>query len=112
MQSRRHPDYAHADVVEADLGLWRLLEGEQARAGEHLRRAIAINPANLRARQRQVALAGLAGDGALAREAHRELEALGGTLDEPYIAASYPFQNARHAETFRAGLAAAKALRK
>src|SRR5580765_7284859 len=104
---RVDPQYAHADVVEADLGLWHLLRGERECSGEHLARALAINPTNVRARQRQIVLGGLAGDAALAREALQALEKLGGTMDEQYLAASYPFQDARHAETFRAGLVAA-----
>ncbi len=108
---RVDPLYAHADVVEADLALWYLLKGDRKGAAEHLERAIAIDPANLRARQRQIVLAGLEGDAALAREAFRVLEELGGTMDERYLAASYPFQDKKHAETFRAGLRAAEALR-
>jgi TolB-like protein len=108
---RVDPQYGHADVVEADLGLWRLLEGDRGRAEEHLRRAVSLNPSNLRARQRQIVLAGLTGDRALAREALDALKELGGTMDEQYLAASYPFQDPRHAETFRAGLVAAGVLR-
>lgn len=104
------PGYGHADVVEADLGLWHLLEGRLDRAAEHLHRAIGINPANLRARQRQIALAGLSKDEALAREALAAVQELGGAMDEHYLAASYPFQDPRHAATFRAGLAAAGVL--
>jgi TolB-like protein len=105
------PRYSHADVVEADLGLWRLLQGELDLAAEHLQRAVAIDPSNLRARQRQIALAGLAGNETLAREALRALEELGGTMDEQYLAASYPFQDPKHAEKFRAGLRDAGVLR-
>ncbi len=108
---RVDPRYGHADVVEADLALWHLLEGDLKSAAEHLQRAIGIDPSNLRARQRQIVLAGLSGDAALAREAFRSLEELGGTMDERYLAASYPFQDRKHAETFRAGLRAAEALR-
>jgi TolB-like protein len=109
---RVDPQYAHADVVEADLGLWHMLRGERECAGDHLERSIAINPANLRAWQRQVVRAGLMGDAALARKALQALEDLGGTMNEQYLAASYPFQDPRHAEIFRAGLAAAGVRRK
>lgn len=109
---RVDPQYGHADAVEADLGLWRLLEGRLQPARDHLERAVRLNPNNLRARQRQIALAGTAGDESLAREALAAIRELGGTLDEKYLAASYPFQDPRHAETFRAGLAAAGVLRK
>ncbi len=108
---RVDPRYGHAEVVEADLGLWHLLEGDLERAGEHLGRSISIDPSNLRARQRQIVLAGLTGDAALAREAFRALEELGGTMDEQYLAASYPFQDPRHGERFRKGLRAAEKLR-
>ena len=104
---RVDPRYRHADVVEADLGLWHLLGGDLKCAGEHLQRSVGINPTNLRARQRQVVLAGLAGERVRAREALQVLKDLGGTMDESYVAASYPFQDSRHAETFRKGLAAA-----
>jgi len=109
---RVDPRYGHADVVEADLGLWHLLEGDLPRAAEHLQRAIGLEPSNVRARHRQVALAGLAGDPGLAREALAAIRDLGGTMDEQYMAASYPFQDPRHAETFRKGLAKAGVGRK
>ena len=109
---RVDPRYSHADVVEADLGLWHLLEGDLERATEHLERAIGLDPTNLRARQRQIALAGLRKDDALAREGLEALRRLGGSMDEQYLAASYPFQDQRHAETFRTGLRAAGALRR
>jgi len=107
---RVDPHYGHADVVEADLGLWSLLKGELTSAREHLRRSVALDPANVRARQRQIVLAGISRDGDLAREAFGALERLGGTMDERYLAASYPFQDAAHAETFRKGLHAARKL--
>ena len=109
---RVDPRYGHADVVEADLGLWNLLRGDLARAAEHLRRSVGIDPSNVRARQRQVVLAGLTGDKDLAREARATLEELGGPMDERYLAASYPFQEAAHAQTFRRGLQAAEKLRR
>jgi len=101
---RVDPSYVHADVVEADLGLWRLLAGDLPAAARHLERALALNPHNLRARQRQIALAGLAGDRALAGAALAALQAAGGAMDERYLGASYPFQDAAHAATFRRGL--------
>ena len=108
---RVDPQYSHADAVEADLGLWHLLEGRLELAGAHLQRALGLNPSNLRARQRQIALAGIGGNATLAREALAAIRDLGGTLDEKYLTASYPFQDPRHAATFRAGLRAAGALR-
>ncbi|HEY4228945.1 MAG TPA: hypothetical protein VGO79_02170, partial [Thermoanaerobaculia bacterium] len=108
---RVDPRYGHADVVEADLGLWHLLKGDLVRAREHLRRSISLDPANLRARQRQIVLGGLSRDRALAKEATAALEKLGGTMDERYLAASYPFQDAAHAQTFREGLRASRGTR-
>jgi Flp pilus assembly protein TadD len=108
---RVDPQYGHADAVEADLGLWNLLEGRLEAAREHLARAVSLNPSNLRARQRQIALAGISGSDTLAREALAAIRELGGTLDDKYLAASYPFQDPRHAATFRAGLGAAGVLR-
>ncbi|MDB5424287.1 MAG: hypothetical protein JWQ29_1703, partial [Phenylobacterium sp.] len=59
---RVDPDYVHTDVIEADLGLWRFLQGDVDTARLHLQRALAENPKNLRARQRMVALLGTVGD--------------------------------------------------
>ncbi len=104
---RVDPAYPHRDVVEADLGLWRLLQGDLDRAARHLEEALVLNPRNVRAKQRQIALAGLMGDATLARAALEDLDALSGLPDEAYWRASYPFQEAAHAARFRAGLAAA-----
>lgn len=109
---RVDPEYPHADVVEADLGLWSLLRGDLDRAAKHLHRALDLNPGNVRARQRQVALAGLLGDSALARSAVDDLREHGGAPDDNYLKASYPFQNARHAATFRKGLVRAGLVKK
>lgn len=104
---RLDPAYPHRDVVEADLGLWRLLEGDLDRARRHLGDSLAHNPRNVRAKQRQIALAGLAGDATLARTALDDLAALSGLPDEAYWRASYPFQDPAHEARFRQGLAAA-----
>jgi TolB-like protein len=109
---RVDPGYGHADVVEADLGLWCLLSGDLDGATAHLDRALALNPRNVRARQRRIALAGRVGDAKLARAAIAELRALGGATDEHYLRASYPFQDAKHAATFRESLVRAGLLKK
>ncbi len=101
---RVDPAYGHTDVVEADLGLWRLLQGELEEAARHLDRSIAFNPTNVRARQRMVALAGVRGDQEAARAALVELERVGGKMNETYLAASYPFRDPGHAAIFRDGL--------
>ena len=107
---RVDPRYGHGEVVQADLGLWHLLRGDLERAAEHLRRSVSLDPSNVRARQRQIVLAGFSKDAALAREALAALEKLGGTMDEQYLAASYPFQESSHAKRFREGLRAARKL--
>jgi TolB-like protein/Tfp pilus assembly protein PilF len=98
------PNYLHGDVVQADLGLWRYLMGDFDTSRLHLERAIAENPTNQRARQRQVALLGRLGDEAAAREALEQLVAIGGPLTGAYVAASYPFQRREHFELFAEGL--------
>jgi TolB-like protein len=109
---RVDPGYGHADVVEADLGLWHLMRGDFDRAAEHLQRSTSLNPKNVRARQRQIVLAGRKGDVAAAREAVAALRTLGGATDENYLKASYPFQDPRHAAAFRKGLVVAGLLKK
>lgn len=106
---RVDPGYGHADVVEADLGLWRLLRGDLDEARAHLDRALEINPENVRARQRMIALAGCRRDAALARSSIEALKGRGGVIDAAYMKASYPFQDPEHAALFheyleRAGL--------
>lgn len=109
---RLDPAYAYMDVVEADLGLWRLLQGDLDRAQAHLEKALGINPRNARAKQRQVALAGLRKDAAAASTAVAELHGLGGAMDQGYWLASYPFQDPEHTAIFWKGLTQAGLLKK
>ena len=95
---RIDPDYLHADVIEADLGLWHFLLDDVEGCRKHLERALALNPNNARARQRMVALLGRLGDVDGAREELSRLEALGGPLTAEYLTASYPFQRPEHFE--------------
>jgi len=101
---RVDPNYLHADVIQADLGLWRYLMGDLDESRSHLERALAENPMNQRARQRQIALLGRLGDEAGAREALDQLVAIGGPLTADYVAASYPFQRREHFDLFTEGL--------
>lgn len=101
---RVDPGYGHTDVVEADLGLWTLLQGDLDAARDHLDRALSFNPSNVRALQRRIALAGTNGDETLAAEAIAALRNCGGRLDENYLRASYPFQVPGHAERFHRAL--------
>ena len=109
---RVDPGYGHTDVVEADLGLWTLLQGDLDAARDHLARALAFNPTNVRALQRRIALAGVHGDDALAAEAIAALQKCGGRVDENYLRASYPFQDPAHAERFHQALVRAGLFRR
>jgi DNA-binding winged helix-turn-helix (wHTH) protein/TolB-like protein len=108
---RVDPSYPYLDVVESDLGLWHLLGGDLEGAARHLEAALGLNPRNVRALQRKVALAGLQGDPALAGPAVQDLLAAGSATDDGYWKASYPFQDPGHAATFRSGLVQAGLLR-
>ncbi len=101
---RIDPSDTHADVVETDLGLWYLLAGELDAAGAHLTRALELNPGNIRAWQRRIAWAGLAGDRDAARAALAAHARAGGSLAPDYLRASYPFHDPAHAEAFRQAL--------
>ncbi len=101
---RIDPDYLHADVIQADLGLWHFLLGDIEASRRHLDRALALNPQNARARQRRVALLGSLGDVEGARAELARLEAIAGPLTAEYLAASYPFQRPEHFERLAAGL--------
>jgi TolB-like protein/DNA-binding SARP family transcriptional activator len=93
---RIDPDYLHADVVQADLGLWHFLLGDFESCRAHLERALSINPNNVRARQRMVALLGRLGDIDGAHAELARLNTLGAPLTAEYLAASYPFQRPEH----------------
>jgi TolB-like protein/Flp pilus assembly protein TadD len=101
---RIDPDYLHADVIQADLGLWHFLLGDAEAARSHIDRALALNPKNARARQRLVALLGSLGDIDGARGELARLEALAGPLTAEYLTASYPFQRPEHFARLAAGL--------
>jgi TolB-like protein/DNA-binding winged helix-turn-helix (wHTH) protein len=98
------PSYPHLDVIEADLGLWHLLDNDLNGARQHLDRALTLNPQNIRARQRQLALAGILPDLGMAQAALQYLSPQGSEMDETYLRDSYPFQNPDHAAIFSAGI--------
>ncbi|MEM7319356.1 MAG: hypothetical protein AAF408_10100, partial [Pseudomonadota bacterium] len=101
---RLDPLYPYTAVIEADLGLWHLLDEEFPEADHRLHRAHRWDPRYGRALQRQIALAGLKGDREAAAVAARKLSELGLPLNFDAIAASYPFQNPDHGEMFLDGL--------
>ncbi len=101
---RLDPLYPYTAVIEADLGLWHLLDEEFPEADDRLHRSHRWDPRYGRALQRQIALAGLKGDRDGAGIAARKLSELGMPLDYDVIAASYPFRNPDHGELFLDGL--------
>ena len=101
---RVDPVYHHRAVIEADLGLWHLLEEEFETSADYLRKSQFWNPSYGRAWQRQIALSGLTGDTVAANEAAQRLSELGMTLNIDVIAASYPFRERRHHDLFYDGL--------
>lgn len=106
---RIDPVYPYNAVIEADLALWHLLDGDYGAADARLVRAVQWDPAYGRALQRRVALAGLMGDRAASDRALSRLAEIGLPLTREQILTSYPFREATHRETFfegfrRAGL--------
>jgi len=101
---RLDPLYPYAAVIEADLGLWHLLDKQFTEADDRLSRAHTWDPKYGRALQRRIALGGLTGDRESAMAAARALSDLGLSLDYKVIAASYPFRNPDHSDLFLDGL--------
>jgi TolB-like protein/Tfp pilus assembly protein PilF len=97
---RIDPAYPYTAVIESDLGLWNLLEGDLDTAESHLDRAVQWDPAYGRALQRRVALGGLKGDRAMARQALARLAEIGIPLAREQILTSYPFRDPGHRERF------------
>ena len=101
---RMDPLYPFTAVIEADLGLWHMLDEQFGDADDHLSRAHTWDPRYGRALQRQIALGGLTGNRDAAMEAARKLSDLGLPLNYETIAASYPFRNPDHGDLFLDGL--------
>jgi TolB-like protein len=101
---RLDPLYSYTGVIEADLGLWHLLDQQFMEADDHLTKAHKWDPRYGRALQRQIALGGLNGNRELAQTAAHKLSELGLSLDYEMIAASYPFRNPDHGDLFLDGL--------
>ncbi|MEM1265269.1 MAG: winged helix-turn-helix domain-containing protein, partial [Pseudomonadota bacterium] len=103
---RIDPTFRHRPVVEADLALWHLLKGEFERARALLDRSVRWSTAHRRTYHRRIALFGLTGDAAAAREACTALAAFGPMGGVERILGTYPFREDAHREIFREGLIA------
>ena len=101
---RLDPVDPYRAVIEADLGLWHMLEGAWNMADDRLARARDWDPGYGRAHQRRIALCGLTGDRDAALEAARRLSDLGMPLAFEAIMETYPLREAEHAELFGEGL--------
>lgn len=97
------PAYPYAAVVEADLGLWNLLDGDLEAAGGHLERSLSYNQVYGRGLQRAISLRGLTGEREAASEAMHRLSQTSPGLDRAYIETSYPFRKPEHLERFLEG---------
>lgn len=101
------PAYCYTAVIEADLGLWHMIEGDLDSAERHLRRAEQWDLAYGRAYQRQVALGGLKGDRRISDRAIARLNEIGTPLNREQLLGSYPFRVVAQRETFLRGLRSA-----
>ncbi|MGM0584580.1 MAG: winged helix-turn-helix domain-containing protein [Pseudomonadota bacterium] len=101
---RIDPAYAYAAVIEADLGLWHMIEGDLEAAAARLERAERADPRYGRAYQRQVALGGLKGDRGISERAIRRLSEIGTPINREQLIASYPFRREEQREVFFTGL--------
>lgn len=104
---RIDPTYPYRAVIEADLGLWYMMDREFDFAGQHLNRAQLWDPSYGRALQRRIALAGLEGDRETAQVIAKRLKDLGLPLDVDTIISSYPFKQEEDAQLFHQGLRSA-----
>ncbi|WP_425046102.1 winged helix-turn-helix domain-containing protein [Primorskyibacter sp. S87] len=101
---RMDPVYPYRAVIEADLGLWHMMDKQFPEADNRLTRAQTWDPQYGRALQRRIALCGLTDDRAGASDAARQLSDLGYSLDPETISASYPFFSSDHQDLFLQGL--------
>ncbi len=101
---RLDPVYPYTAVVEADLALWNMLDGNLDAAETHIGRSQDADPDYVRGVQRLVVLHGLKGDKSAAEPAVQRLAKLSPPLDHTYLAASYPFKNPEHSKIFSEGL--------
>lgn len=101
---RLDPTYPYGAVIEADLGLWHMMDNDFPEAAARLARSRRWDPRYGRALQRQIALCGLTGEHEAARAAAQQLRALNLPLSVDLIASTYPFRNPDHGAIFADGL--------
>jgi Flp pilus assembly protein TadD len=94
---RIDPFYPYAAVVEADLGLWHIIEGDSREAARWLDRSTAKNPAYVRGVQRRIVLEGLLGYNS-PRLAVEQIPPAALSLEQ--VEASYPFLKSEHRDLF------------
>ena len=97
---RLDPRYRFASLALADQALCRFLLGELEAARVDAEKAVRIQPTNVRARQRLVAVLAELGDTEAARQAASELLSLQPEFNRDYIETTYPFQSAEERERF------------
>ena len=104
---RLDPRYRFTSLALADQALCRFLLGELEQARVDAEKAVRLQPANVRARQRLVAVLAELGHSEAARQAASELLELQPEFNRDYIETTYPFQSAEERERFIGALRAA-----
>ena len=104
---RLDPRYRFASLALADQALCRFLLGELEQARVDAERAVRLQPTNVRARQRLIAVLTELGHTKAAQQAASELLALQPEFSRDYIETTYPFQSAEERERFIGALRAA-----
>ena len=109
---RLDPRYRFASLAMADQALCRFLLGELDAARAAAEKAVRLQPGNVRARQRLIAVLSELGNREAAQAEAAELLRLQPEFNRDYIDTTYPFQSVEERERFvaalrRAGLALA-----
>jgi adenylate cyclase len=105
--SRLDPRYRFASLCLADEALCRFLMDDTAAASALAEKAVRMQPANVRARQRLVAALSAQGRSAEARAAASELARLQPDFSIEYIDTTYPFQSGADRQRFVSALQSA-----
>ena len=104
---RLDPRYRFTSLALADQALCRFLLGELEQARVDAEKAVRLQPANVRARQRLVAVLAELGHSEAARQAASELLELQPEFNRDYVETTYPFQSAEERERFISALRSA-----